>query len=326
MANKVYFPEVDAVKGIAILLVILGHSFCVYPIDLDSQFSELGAWVRSFQMPLFFIASGFVFSRAKSMHELLHKKFHRLFIPWLAFSVLSVALRIVFSSFTHSGRVDIWEAGSDIIQGKHYWFLYSLMCILLLVNLIKNNKVLWGLSLCSVVLGMYCNIVDFGYFTLGRTCYYLPFFMLGTAFRQLYGGGIQACLKKPNILMWLAVFTVAYVGFMMIRDTWSGIYRYMVPLAGSLLVWGIACLCKSKVRFLCQMQKVLGHFGRYSLQYYLNHLLIMLPIYILASKLPGIPMLQLVVIWILGIAVSWVMLMVQKRVRLFRMICGLRSE
>lgn len=188
MANKVYFPEVDAVKGIAILLVILGHSFCVYPIDLDSQLSELGAWVRSFQMPLFFIASGFVFSRAKSMHELLHKKFHRLFIPWLAFSVLSVALRIVFSSFTHSGKVDVWEAGSDIIQGKHYWFLYSLMCILLLVNLIKNNKVLWGLSLCSVVLGMYCNIVDFGYFTLGRTCYYLPFFMLGTAFRQRYGG------------------------------------------------------------------------------------------------------------------------------------------
>ena len=139
------------------------------------------------------------------------------------------------------------------------------------------------------------------------------------------GGGIQACLKKPNILMWLAVFSVAYVGFMMIRDTWSGICRYMVPLTGSLLVWGIACLCRSQVRFLYQMQKILGHFGRYSLQYYLNHLLIMLPIYILASKLPGIPMLQLVVIWVLGIMVSWVMLMVQKRVRLFRMICGLRT-
>ena len=32
--TKKYYPELDIVKGIAILLVILGHSFCTFPFDL----------------------------------------------------------------------------------------------------------------------------------------------------------------------------------------------------------------------------------------------------------------------------------------------------
>ena len=31
---KKYFEEVDVLKGIAILLVLLGHSFILYPINL----------------------------------------------------------------------------------------------------------------------------------------------------------------------------------------------------------------------------------------------------------------------------------------------------
>ncbi len=116
----------------------------------------------------------------------------------------------------------------------------------------------------------------------------------------------------------MAVFLLCYVGLMMAREAWRGIALYAVPLAGSLLVWGIACLCTST-----PLQRVLAHFGRYSLQYYLNHLLIMLVFYILASKLPVCPLVQLLVIWILGTATSWVMLMVQKRVKVLRMICGL---
>ena len=54
--TKKYYPELDIVKGIAILLVILGHSFCSFPFDLNAQLPPvLGKIVRSFQMPLFFI-------------------------------------------------------------------------------------------------------------------------------------------------------------------------------------------------------------------------------------------------------------------------------
>lgn len=53
-SKKTYFPEVDVVKGIAILLVILGHSFCQYPVNIGGYFPVLASVVRSFQMPLFF--------------------------------------------------------------------------------------------------------------------------------------------------------------------------------------------------------------------------------------------------------------------------------
>ncbi len=317
--RKVYFPEVDAVKGIAILLVILGHSFCVYPVDLDTQFTELGTWVRSFQMPLFFIASGFVYRRTASMGELAGKKCRRLFVPWLAFSVLSLALRVVFSSFTHHGAVDVAEALWGIVQGRSYWFLYSLMCLLLLCQLVRRDWALWLLAAASVALGLWCDLPGFEPFTLGRTAYYLPFFVFGTLLRRkIEGGGNSSCLRKPKVYAWVAVFLLCYVGLMAAREAWRGIPLYAVPLAGSLLVWGVACLCTST-----PVQRVLAHFGRYSLQYYLNHLLIMLPFYILASKLPVCPLAQLLLIWTLGTAASWAMLMVQKKVKVFRMICGL---
>ncbi len=194
---KKYFPEVDAVKGIAIILVILGHSFCLYPIDLVASLGDIQKVIYSFHMPLFFIASGFVFHRASSMRELVGKKCRRLFVPWLVFCVLSLALRVVFSSFTHHGAVDVAEAVGNIVQGKSYWFLYSLMCLLLLCQVVKRDMVLWLLAVASVALGMCCNLLGFEPFTLGRTAYYLPFFVFGTVLRrQTEGGGDFWLFKK----------------------------------------------------------------------------------------------------------------------------------
>ena len=190
---KKYFPEVDAVKGIAILLVILGHSFCVYPIDLTASLGNIQKVIYSFHMPLFFIASGFVYRRAASMGELAAKKCRRLFVPWLAFSVLSLALRVVFSSFTHHGAVDVAEALWGIVQGRSYWFLYSLMCLLLLCQLVRRDWALWLLAAAGVALGLWCDLPGFEPFTLGRTAYYLPFFVFGTLLRRKIegeGGGI----------------------------------------------------------------------------------------------------------------------------------------
>ena len=61
---KKYYEEVDILKGIAIILVIIGHAIILYPINLHkidwcNYFFE---FVSIAHMPLFFLVSGFCFS------------------------------------------------------------------------------------------------------------------------------------------------------------------------------------------------------------------------------------------------------------------------
>ena len=69
-----HYPDIDVLKGITILLVILGHSFCTTPINIFGMLPVMGDVVRSFQMPLFFVVSGFLFSSTGGLKLLLKKK------------------------------------------------------------------------------------------------------------------------------------------------------------------------------------------------------------------------------------------------------------
>lgn len=53
--EKVYFPEIDVIKGIAILLIIFGHSFCEFPVNLVEQLNpKIQIWIGQFNLHLFF--------------------------------------------------------------------------------------------------------------------------------------------------------------------------------------------------------------------------------------------------------------------------------
>lgn len=314
--NKKYYPELDIVKGIAILLVILGHSFCTFPFDLNAQLSPIiGKVVRSFQMPLFFIASGFLFSRKENFKVFIRKKMLRLALPWLTFSILSVALRIIFSSFTHSGGINILDGLYDIIQGHYYWFLYALIVIMIICYIVKNPIIMSAFCLISVVCCLVTEIKDINAFTIGRIVYYFPFFCLGLFLKRFYRKIID---NKIISMILLCVFIISYaISIIWINSAGRAINFYVVTLSGSLLTWGIAI-------WLSQWKmSVFKHFGHYSLQYYLNHLLIMLPIYYIVNLIPVLPILQLLAIWIIATAISFIMLKIQLRFKILRLLCGI---
>ena len=62
--NKKRIASIDYLKGIAIILVLLGHSIIQYPINLHENdvCRTLYEWICTIQMPLFFFASGFCYS------------------------------------------------------------------------------------------------------------------------------------------------------------------------------------------------------------------------------------------------------------------------
>lgn len=79
--------SIDVNKGLAILLVYLGHSLLYYPISLSSMYdwcAVLDKCITSFNMPLFFMISGFLFWGTKrDSLEIISNKFKRLMIPYL---------------------------------------------------------------------------------------------------------------------------------------------------------------------------------------------------------------------------------------------------
>ena len=75
MEKKLY-EQIDAMKGVAIFLVVLGHSIIMYPIDIlhnSEVWYGLFRWLSSVHMPLFFMISGYCFSYKKGalIHALI---------------------------------------------------------------------------------------------------------------------------------------------------------------------------------------------------------------------------------------------------------------
>ena len=62
--KSILFEQIDALKGIAIFLVVLGHGIIFYPVDLHQNVvcESIFRWLSSVHMPLFFLISGFCFS------------------------------------------------------------------------------------------------------------------------------------------------------------------------------------------------------------------------------------------------------------------------
>ncbi|HEX3386607.1 MAG TPA: acyltransferase [Mucilaginibacter sp.] len=110
------FENIDLLKGLLIILVMLGH---ILQGSLSENFSRY--LIYSFHMPVFVGISGFLFNSSKinsvSFKELLSKYLFRIIIPW-AIAVL------VYDVITHWGHI----TPSDLIHSfpypyYHLWFI-----------------------------------------------------------------------------------------------------------------------------------------------------------------------------------------------------------
>lgn len=320
--QKKYFPEIDVLKGITILLVVLGHCFCTNPINLFEELPMLGNVVRSFQMPLFFVVSGFLFSTSGGLSVLLKKKTSRLLIPYVAFGILTIILRYVFSAFTNGGEVLLGTSLLKLLNGEYYWFLYTLILIMIAVQIIRNKIIMALVSVGLIVLCLFTDIRTCSFMTFGKIVYYLPFFVLGFSLKGMYMRLLEVYDKFKIILPCsLILFGISFLISENV-DVLTGGRLYVRPMLGILTTWLLAIEFSNSC---LKSSSVFAHFGKYSLQYYLNHLLIMLPFYKLAGHLSYMnPLVPLMLIFVCAVVTSYVMLIIEKRFKTTRMLCGLK--
>lgn len=135
--------SIDIAKGIAILLVVVGHSHCV--TGLAHQI------IYSFHMPLFFIFAGW-FYKKRDIAVSMKKDFMRLIVPYLVFGGICALKFSVTSAMRHDWQNIIeqflgilWATtnrSDDLIWGEMpstgiIWFLPALFWCKNIYNIIS---------------------------------------------------------------------------------------------------------------------------------------------------------------------------------------------
>ena len=156
MESKKHIDLIDILKGVAIISVLICHSVIVYPVNLENVAwsNALKTFVDSYQMPLFFMISGFLCSYKGNYGGYLLARVKRILVPYIVFDAAALFLRVVGGSLVNRS-MDIKSAIFQLfLQGTSaggYWFLYTLFVISVIAPLfwviLKKNRLL-GLRYC----------------------------------------------------------------------------------------------------------------------------------------------------------------------------------
>ncbi len=196
MRRENRIDEVDILRGIAAILMILGHSFIVYPVDISgvSWCKALQHYIYTFHMELFFVLAGVVY-QCRNYGAYISKKIKRILIPYLFFGIFAMLCR-AFGGVLVNGVEPIGEGISKLLfHGGGYWFLYVLFILFVVYPLMERilNEI-WKKAVFSAIMLILSTAIELPNIFMLSTCvYYIPYFIFGDCIKQkLRGGGKSA--------------------------------------------------------------------------------------------------------------------------------------
>lgn len=262
--GRIYYDQIDALKGIAIFLVVLGHSIILYPIDLhqNSVCDFIFRWLSSVHMPLFFMISGFCFSYNGEYKPFIWKKIKRLLIPYFVFNAADVVPRYLFPGLVNRSRGISESIHKIIFDGGEYWFLYVLFIIFLIYPLINRwikNSIYRSAGVLCALLVLHFMWPSIPVFKLSQVMYYLFYFTIGVVIKRYWGRAIfdvrlNWLVSSSAILVSSAVWIVL-IG-------WKAPYTNIITALLGIFTFYLLVQYDPPIYLF-------RRFGRYSLQLYL---------------------------------------------------------
>ena len=149
-------PFVDMTKGMAVILVVLGH----YRPDSAPEWYHLFVdFIYTFHMPVFMALAGFLFyqgfNKNKSYPRFVYSKFQRLMIPYFSVSFLVITIKLIAQCFV---RIDNPISGMAYLKSFYYpeagfflWFMYTLFVLFLFVPLCLKYLPKYGLEILGIL-------------------------------------------------------------------------------------------------------------------------------------------------------------------------------
>ena len=273
--TKPRYPEIDALKGLAMFLVILGHAVIWFPVNLhaDPVCLKIFQLASSVHIHLFFFLSGLLFSYNGRYGPWLGKKALRLGVPFLIFNLLDMLPRALLTAFFRRPRPLSESLLSLVLNGGELWFLRALLIFYALfvpLALLQKRSILWKImveaALILVAVYPWRKPPWYADLDLDRLRLCLLFFNTGYLFRKPYPAlraRLQAVPLPPKLIAALALAAIWVFSVFRIRlpgwQAWAlVIVNALVAIAA---FWLLTCW-KPFLRFF-------ERFGPWTLQLYL---------------------------------------------------------
>lgn len=284
---------VDVIRGIAMLLVILGHSMTGSALNSENSIVYNIIW--TIQMPLFIVISGYVTRYSHgvdNIRNLLKYLKKRSLAYLLPFCVWTFIIRGFI--FGQTKYLDIKYVIYHMDSG--YWFLFSIWTISVIygISAYLANKTLYRISrdtsekpyaklimtviFCSAGEGILCLmgiVFGFSFLCVKLSMYYLVFYIAGFIYGALHDQILSAINGKLVQNIMIAVSCITYIvlitksNYYYAADNLIGIVgRTIASLTGIITVCG---LCSGLFRSQTKTSQALLYIGRHSLEIYVIH-------------------------------------------------------
>ena len=268
---------IDYLKGITILLVIVGHTIGNYYIR---------TFIFSFHMPMFFILSGYVSSFSKTKEDFIKnttKSFRKLIIS--AYTIWII--RIFAYHFVHGDNYStkqyilsaIYASGKDTKWFDTYipafgmmWFLIALfisriICDLIWLNIksaVIRNIIVSILCMIGIAIPVYLPI------SLDVGCVAVFFYHIGRTIRER-----NNLLDKKSVLFFAGIMWIVYLVLLFVGGKHFEMATREFPyFILSVVMSSFACLFLCAVINQCKkfpMERIISYIGYHSLDLFIIH-------------------------------------------------------
>lgn len=251
--------SVDALKGLLIFTVVLGH---VLLGSLDEN--PIRYLIYSFHMPAFFFISGYLLNidklKGSSYRNICIKYWHRMlkswFIAWCIYTIYTCTNNISLHSIAHQVYSPYY----------HLWFVPSLFLSILLTALVFHKMQSEFISITILllfgILTFNINASDYkikSFFSCHMT-FFLILGMLARRLPSIQGGEI--------VITALTLVILTMDNFINMKFETYRTY-FQLPLSMCLCVFGFVPILQKRQ----WKSRLLQFWGRYSLEIYLWHVL-----------------------------------------------------
>lgn len=288
--KKQHFEWIDYAKGIAILLVVIGHSFP----DASMEGGVRNIFLRGlhdviyqFHMPLMFFISGMLSGKILRLASLgdrvvyLRDRFLRLMVPYFVIALLYLPFKILLSRFANQPYdiSGIWEIMLGENPDGGLWFLYVLFLIQVAMCFIVRKHNLRFSLVISMLLAVLITYLDTKWYRVDDALLYLCFTVAGLYYTN--SSWFDKKIELPPMII-LAVLLAASLWVFI--KTESPYCRLVSGYLGTFVVIGIAKNADA--------HSVIGRFftmlGKYTMDIYIFHGILMVMARIVFFSLLGL--------------------------------------
>lgn len=269
----------DNLKGILIILVIVGHAIQFLVPNYEKCFAF--RFIYSFHMPLFFLISGYLANRGCFRQGVIKRRAIQLLLPFVTWAFISPLLNT-----GHFDAVDSFE--TLIYPDRGLWFLYNLFvysliyCVAEWINdRMKVNK--WIVVLFAYLILAALMFFFRTKFNCTQLCYHYVFFIAGCIYRCIRSKlsvskilpviGIAYFISVP---FWTTNGSPLFYDYINLGNAFAYMYRYGVQILGMFFFFELGSkYLNKKLFFITDYGKMT--LGVYALQfpvlYYLSKLI-----------------------------------------------------